>query len=303
MHDPDLVGMVQRLGRLHPQLRHRPEIVPAAARLRRRRQRASPCCRRRSAVGSRRPAAAGRPCSPPVRPGWQPLLYAGRRRSWTTIAERLAIDELHGVEMDAAFAADGEDGHDVAVVQAGRRPRLVLEALQPPRVHRRGERQHLQRHAPAQRQLLRLVDHAHAAPADLADDAEVAEQIRRRTIGHRRGRGHARKLLRAGWTAPRAGAGRSRFGSPRIEAAPRSSSQSIASPACIRTVGRSIRSARADESDAGRPPSSTLLMTRPPAHGPSRGRVTARAHNAPFFAAASAMPSTAPASRAVSPSR
>ena len=52
------------------------------------------------------------------------------------------------------------------VVQAGRRPRLVLEALETPRVHRRGERQHLQRHPAAQRHLLRLVDDAHAAAAD-----------------------------------------------------------------------------------------------------------------------------------------
>ena len=77
--------------------------------------------------------------------------------------------------MDAALAADGVDRDDVRVVQRGRRPRLVVEALQLPRVHRRRERQHLQGHAPAQRHLLRLVHHAHAAAAHLADQPEVAE--------------------------------------------------------------------------------------------------------------------------------
>ena len=38
-------------------------------------------------------------------------------------------------------------------------------------------RQHLQRHPPAQRLLLGLVDDAHAAPADLAEDAVVAQPL------------------------------------------------------------------------------------------------------------------------------
>jgi hypothetical protein len=76
----------------------------------------------------------------------------------------------------------------VGVLQAGGGLGLVLEALQLPGVERRGERQHLQGDAAAQRQLLRLVDDAHAAPAHLADQAEVAQ--RRRTLrgAGRRGR-------------------------------------------------------------------------------------------------------------------
>ena len=38
--------------------------------------------------------------------------------------------------------------------------------------------QHFQSHPPAQRLLFRLVDHAHAAPADLANDAEVTQLLR-----------------------------------------------------------------------------------------------------------------------------
>ena len=43
--------------------------------------------------------------------------------------EAPAVDELHGVEVDAALAADIVNRHDVLVMQLRRRPRLVLEAL------------------------------------------------------------------------------------------------------------------------------------------------------------------------------
>jgi hypothetical protein len=84
--------------------------------------------------------------------------------------------------MNATLTADEVDRDDVLMVQAGRRPRLVLEALQVPRVHGRRERQHLQGHPPPQGELLRLVDHAHAAAAHLADDAEIAQGLRRRNV-------------------------------------------------------------------------------------------------------------------------
>jgi hypothetical protein len=90
----------------------------------------------------------------------------------------VAVDELHGVVVDAALAAHRVDRHDVLVVQAGRRPRLVVEALQLPRVHRRRQRQHLQRHPAAKRDLLGLVDDAHAAAPDLADQPAVAQRMR-----------------------------------------------------------------------------------------------------------------------------
>jgi hypothetical protein len=78
--------------------------------------------------------------------------------------------------VDAALLAHEVDRHNVRVVQAGRRLRLVLEALQPPRVEHPGERQHLERHPPPEGDLLGLVDDAHAAPAHLAHDAEVAQE-------------------------------------------------------------------------------------------------------------------------------
>jgi hypothetical protein len=81
---------------------------------------------------------------------------------------------------------------------------LVVEALQPARVQRRRERQHFQRHAPPQRELLRLVDHPHPAAADLPEDPEVAQRDARlegrgggRTGGGHflTGRGQARERL------------------------------------------------------------------------------------------------------------
>ena len=101
--------------------------------------------------------------------------------------------------MDAALVPDRIDGHDVGVVQLGGGLGLVLEALQVPRVQGRSERQHLERDDAAQRKLDRLVDDAHAAAADFADDAEIAQRIgggeidfaQRETQGRLTGRGTA----------------------------------------------------------------------------------------------------------------
>ena len=65
--------------------------------------------------------------------------------------------------------------HDVRVMQVGRRLRFLLEARQLLGIEGGGEGEHLEGDAPAQRNLLRFVDNAHAAPADLADDAKIAE--------------------------------------------------------------------------------------------------------------------------------
>ncbi len=76
---------------------------------------------------------------------------------------------------DARRAADGVLRYDVLVVEQGGCLRLFLEALQLLGVQRGGERQHFERHAPPQRDLLRFVDHAHAAAADFANNAVIAQ--------------------------------------------------------------------------------------------------------------------------------
>ena len=77
--------------------------------------------------------------------------------------------------MRAVLLAGGVDRHDVGVVQLGRRLGLAAEAL-----HRLGRQsqaggEHLERHLAVERDLPRLVDDAHAAAAELADDLEIAE--------------------------------------------------------------------------------------------------------------------------------
>ena len=91
--------------------------------------------------------------------------------------QRLAVDVLHRVVVDAVLLADGEDRHDVRMVQLGGRLGFVAEAGDLPLVEHRGERQDLERHAAVERNLLGLVDDAHAAAADLADDLVVADLL------------------------------------------------------------------------------------------------------------------------------
>ena len=86
----------------------------------------------------------------------------------------MALYVLHRVEMHAALAADVIDRDDIRVVKLGSRVSFVLEALKLPGIHRGGEGQDFQGHAPAKRNLLRFVHDPHAAAADFAEDAEIA---------------------------------------------------------------------------------------------------------------------------------
>ena len=73
------------------------------------------------------------------------------------------------------------------VLEQGGRAGLDLEPVALPRVDGRGVGEHLQRHPPAQRDLLGLVDDRHAAAADLAEQAEVAQDAEPRLAGRRIG--------------------------------------------------------------------------------------------------------------------
>jgi hypothetical protein len=62
-------------------------------------------------------------------------LFRGRGRTGSLgtqvvdyLCQALPLDELHGVVMDAAFAADGVDGDDVRVVERGGGAGFVFEA-------------------------------------------------------------------------------------------------------------------------------------------------------------------------------
>src|SRR5437764_689727 len=77
--------------------------------------------------------------------------------------------------MDAAFAADAVDRDDVRMFERCGGAGFVLEALQLARVHGRGKRQHLESDATIEGDLLGFVNDAHAAAADFAQNAKVAE--------------------------------------------------------------------------------------------------------------------------------
>ena len=72
-------------------------------------------------------------------------------------------------------ATNAVDRDNVLVVELRRCLGFVLEPLKLLGVEGGGERQHLQSHTPVQRDLVRLVNDPHAAPADLPNDAVVAE--------------------------------------------------------------------------------------------------------------------------------
>ena len=103
------------------------------------------------------------------------LLIAQAAKLRDQRGEALPLDELHRVIVDAALAADRMHRHDPLVLHVCGRQRLGLETLEAARVDGRGERQDLERDPPPERNLLGLVDDPHPPPADLAQEAEVAE--------------------------------------------------------------------------------------------------------------------------------
>jgi len=69
--------------------------------------------------------------------------------------QRLALDQLHGQEVEVAAARrrpgylDRVQCDDIGVAQSSDRARLALEALEPPGVAGERRRQHFQGHLPA----------------------------------------------------------------------------------------------------------------------------------------------------------
>lgn len=80
--------------------------------------------------------------------------------------------------MQPVVLADAEDGDDVGVAQPSGGPRLAAKPQHFLFGEQRVPGKHLDRHVPIERLLVRLVDDAHPAAANLADDLEVA-QVRR----------------------------------------------------------------------------------------------------------------------------
>ena len=91
------------------------------------------------------------------------------------LRQGLAVDELHGEEGRALGLVDGVDGDDVGVAQGGDSLGLALEEGPALRVVDGALRQELDGHVPLELEVAGLPDDAHAAFAELFDEAVVAE--------------------------------------------------------------------------------------------------------------------------------
>ena len=86
------------------------------------------------------------------------------------LGQAAALDVLHGEERPAVVRADVVDLHDVGVDQAGDRAGLPAETGQLLGAAERPVQNHFQGDHPIQAALVRPVDDAHAAAAQLAQD-------------------------------------------------------------------------------------------------------------------------------------
>jgi hypothetical protein len=93
------------------------------------------------------------------------------------LVQSLAIDVLHRIVIESILLADAKDLDDVGVMELGRRLGLAQEAFLERRLQQAGEREHFEGHTPAERLLHGLVHHAHAAAANLAQNAVLAQAL------------------------------------------------------------------------------------------------------------------------------
>ncbi len=91
------------------------------------------------------------------------------------VFERLAVHQLHDDERAPVLLTQLVDRADVGVVQHRRRPRLALEPRQSLGTFGQCLGQKLERHLPAQDQILGPVHHAHPATPELLEDLVVGD--------------------------------------------------------------------------------------------------------------------------------
>src|SRR5947209_17380339 len=89
--------------------------------------------------------------------------------------QRHPFQMLHHNEGSAVLFADVVNGANVGMIERRSRSRLSLETCQRLRVPREVVRQKLQRHPPMQPDVLGPVNDAHAAAAELLDNAVVTQ--------------------------------------------------------------------------------------------------------------------------------
>ena len=89
--------------------------------------------------------------------------------------ERLALDELHGEEVDALGFFDREDRDDARMIERGQGLRLAAESLQAVGVRGHPGGENLEGDLAPQLGVRGAIHLAHAAFAQLGEDAVVAE--------------------------------------------------------------------------------------------------------------------------------
>ena len=99
------------------------------------------------------------------------------------LLQRGALQILHGDEGAAVLLADVMNGADVGMIQRGGGASLALEPAQRLPVASQIVRQELERDEATEPGVLRFVDHAHAAAAELLDDAVVGEGLADQGVG------------------------------------------------------------------------------------------------------------------------
>ena len=114
--------------------------------------------------------------------------------------QALAIDELHGVVVDIFVYTHTEDRDDVGVVQQCGGPGLAAKAFRAWGSWQRARVQDLEGHEPPKLVVLGLVDDAHAAAAQLAQDLVPRQHERRGPFGQGRDRGVSQFDSRSGLT-------------------------------------------------------------------------------------------------------
>jgi hypothetical protein len=103
--------------------------------------------------------------------------FGGESMGGDHLAEGLAVEQLHGQERHAVVLSGVVDGADVGVVQAGGGAGLVAEAIEGVLIEERGVRQELEGGLTVKASVLGAIYRAHAAAAQLRQNAVVADQL------------------------------------------------------------------------------------------------------------------------------
>ena len=99
--------------------------------------------------------------------------FVVQRLSRDEMLQRHAIQKLHGDERLLAMFADFVDGANVGMIESRRRTRLPSKPFQRLRISRQFIGQEFESDESAKLGVFSFIDHAHAATAELLDDAVV----------------------------------------------------------------------------------------------------------------------------------